>query len=354
MLPISIPDKAIFIFNLLLLLAGTKMTTALPPSNMNPHDDEFYSALVRKNQATFHVNLSAGNYILNGALVSPDTHWNYDGTMHLGRDNFVTALGAVVGGPSSPLHGLQIFDQYSLVDGGVGMVLYRLTGKLAAPLPAVPLSKPGRPYSALGVERLVFDEDGLLYDLVTVDQFGRIAAQTSGSSQRDAVGQVVPEAGHNGTQQPNPQTPASFRDLVRRNLATLHRNVNAGNPSANAMRAVEDVVVNDNGVLLRRGRQAFVNLVSCQSAGLNAFPEKRFHDFYVLADGHQGGVEYVWHGEQKATYRGIEVKEGVKVRVRGMMFFEMNGDGLVTKVTNVHNEAHVLAQVSGKGGYLYP
>jgi hypothetical protein len=62
----------------------------------------------------------------------------------------------------------------------------------------------------------------------------------------------------------------------------------------------------------------------------------------------------VWQGRQRSSYQGIEVKEGAQVRVRGILFFEMDGKGLVKRVTGVHDEAHVGAQLAGKGGYLYP
>jgi len=318
-------------------------------SNMtNAATESTYTTLVRKNLASFHVNLSQGNYTLNGALNSPQIHWNYDGTTIIGRAAAVAALGAFAG-EGGPLQGITVTDRYLLVDGRVGMVLYSLQGALAAPLPGVPFREGGALYDALGVERFVFDEAALAEDLVTVDQFGRIAAQVAGAAE-----DLPPPVASPGPLASNPQTRREFREKVRRNLAILHRNVNAGDADANAALAVEGVVVNDNGVDEKTGRGAFVDFIAGKSVGMGAFPLKTFHDFHVIADGKQGAVEYVWQGEQKSAYNGIEVVEGARVRVRGMLFFELDDEGLVTKVTGVHDEAHLGSQLSGKGGYLYP
>jgi len=278
--------------------------------------------------------------------MSPSIHWNYDGTLLTARDSAIAALGSVVGEKSAPLHGLDIRDVYSVVDGNQAMLLYTLKGVLANPLPGAPLGGVGAKYNALGAERFGFDSDALVDEVITVDQFGRIAGQVSGSDGLDTI--LSPPKGK------NVQTTEGYRARVRGNLAALHRNVNAGRSEGNARMAVEDVIVNDNGVVVANGTKAFMDLVSSKTAGLGAFPEKKFHDFHVLVDGHFGAVEYVWQGQPSGPYPGVNETVSGTARMRGFMFFELNGEGLVTKVIGVYDEAVVGAQLGGKGGYLYP
>jgi len=116
------------------------------------------------------------------------------------------------------------------------------------------------------------------------------------------------------------------------------------------MSAIENVVVDVNGNMTK-GRDAFLAAISSTSAGEGAFPNKIFHDDYVLADGRLGAIEYVWHGRQSKKYGNIAANNTL-VRMRGMLFFEFNQDLKVEKVASVYDEAVIATQLQGLVQYL--
>ncbi|KAK3707271.1 hypothetical protein LTR37_012272 [Vermiconidia calcicola] len=291
------------------------------PFELRPYDeyDAWYTALVRKNLGSFHKNLSKGKYAANALLNAPHVHWNYDGTLIVSRE---AAIAALKGQAEGSFSGVQARDVYTIVDGHLGTTLYSLQGTQSGPFAGLPV-QPDGDFNAYGAELFVFDADALLTDLTTVDQIGVMKDQMAGEAK-------VP--------------------LVQ-NIAKLHDNVVAGNPGANAVLAAEDVVVEDNDSI-SNGRDAFVRLASAENAGQGAFPIKSFHDDYILADGKQGVVGYVWQAAQDSEYMGLQPKEGAQVRMRGFLFFEFDDQGLVTKVVGIHDEFVVAAQL--EGGFLYP
>ena len=113
-------------------------------------------------------------------------------------------------------------------------------------------------------------------------------------------------------------------------------------------------MVDENGDV-KKGRPAFVDIWEAKTAGRGAFPHKVFHRGDVLVDGMLGAVEYVWQGVQTGAYEGVELASPPKqVRMRGMLFLEFSEEGLVRKVVSIYDEGVVGAQLTGKGGYLYP
>lgn len=321
-----------------------KLATNQPPFSLNPADryDEYYVSTVRKNFDAFHENLSRANYSGNGLLVAEDVHWNYDGNLIIGRDDWVTALTTVVNGS---LRGLYIPDLYQVMDGNVGAVLYRLQGNQSGPFAGLPLT-PGAHFHVAGAELAVFNSEALLYDLISIEPIGQMVRQMSGQLE-------VPAPTPQGTQPlRNLQMPPSYREEIRQTLKQFHVNVNAGNASANRMSAIENVVVDVNGNVTK-GRDAFLAAIGSTSAGEGAFPNKIFHDDYVLADGRLGAIEYIWHGRQTKNYGNIAANNTL-VRMRGMVFFEFNEDLKVEKLTSVYDEAVVATQLQGLVQYLYP
>lgn len=163
-----------------------------------------------------------------------------------------------------------------------------------------------------------------------------------------AAGDVPEEGVRSGSQKD-----AAYTSRVRQILVSIHVHTNAGKLDAIAALAAEDVEVDENGTK-STGKQAFVSVVTAQNAGKGSSPEKLFHDFDVLVDGTFGAISYVWQGAQAKKYSGIDVKAGAMVRMRGMLFFELDDEALVTKVTSVYDEGVVEASLSKVGGYLYP
>jgi hypothetical protein len=183
--------------------AERKSAANLSPFTLNPADryDEYYVSTVRNNFDTFHENLSRANYSGNGLLVAEDVHWNYDGNLIIGRDDWVTALTTVV---NESLRGLYIPDLYQVVDGNVGAVLYRLQGNQSGPFAGLPLI-PGAQFHVAGSELAVFNSDALLYDLISIEPIGQMVEQMSGRLE-------VPAPAPQGTQPiRNPQTSPSYR-----------------------------------------------------------------------------------------------------------------------------------------------
>jgi hypothetical protein len=303
--------------------------------------DEHYTALVRRNFRSFHLNLSKGQYEANGPLVSSDTFWNYDGTIFISRKGFTTALSGFV---ESALKGLSAVDRYNIVDGNRGAVAIRLSGKQSGPFVGLPLQTNGR-YDVWEGEKVVFDEEALVRSWVTITPIDVMKDQMKGVIE-------VSGAPSNTTYGENPQTSRQFRERLRKTLAAFHLNANAGNASANAALATDSVQIEENGVF-SHGREAFIASVTSQNAGQGAFPEKLFHDFDILADGKLGAVEYIWQGPQKSEYAGISLKENAVVRLRGMLFLEFNDEGLVEKVISIYDEGVVRTTLTGTGGWLY-
>ena len=317
-------------------IADRSLTMAITDS----YDEEF-TVKARSNLRAFHQNLSKGQYAANGPLIATDFHWNYDGTIILTRDAGITALTSVV---ETAFRGLDAPDIYNIVDGDRAAVLFWLQGKQTGPFLGLPLQPDGR-FKARSAEYFIFNDDALTRDVVTLTPISLIKAQMQGQ---------VPVAEPSKVSLPNnPQTSPQYRNLLRRNLMSIHLNANARNASAIRELASDDVEVDENGSM-SRGKDAFVDLVTANNAGKSAFPEKAFHAFDVLADGQLGAVSYVWHGVQQRAYNGMPVKEGATVRMRGMLFFEFDDKGLIRKAIGAYDEGVVNTTLAGTGGYLYP
>jgi predicted ester cyclase len=311
--------------------------------SLNPYNeyDSFYEQDVRKNLGTFHINLSHGNYSANGPLCSPSIHWNVNGLLLISRASFVTRLT----GFNTTFHGLQVPDVYHIVDGNVGAVLYHLQGPQTGNFEGIAVS--GRSINVLGGELMVFDKNALLWDLISVEEISLAERQLLGEA-------ATPTSANNltGLLVDNPQTSPEFRSRSRRVIASIHENYNAGNNAENSKLVAKDVQINADWVI-SSGPDAFLDFVGMWS---DSFPELVYHDDHVIADGHLGALEFVWEGAQTGNYKALNgtvlPPSGKVVRVRGFIFFEFENDGLITKVTGVHNEGSIEDQLNS--GSLYP
>ena len=300
--------------------------------------DQAYETQVRTTLAKFHVNLSQGRYRDNGPLVTPALEWNVDGQFLLGRANFVNVLGSA----TSSIAQLQALDRYHIVDGNVGAILFTEQGTPIGPFAGVqPI--PGRSFQIMAGELMVYSADAELDSLITVEELGLAAAQLTGRSTAPNATTILV---------PNPQTPPPYRQKLRETMAALHANLNAGQIAANAQYASATVGVN-SVLTVSQGPQAFVQLLASHQ---DAFPDLLAHDNYVLADGRLGAIEYVWQGTQTGPYTTLNgtilPPSGNPVRVREFLFFEFDDEGLITVVTDVHDEAVIERQLSI--GVLHP
>lgn len=322
-------------------LSMSQLPALATPTKYPPTPSQAYSNKIRLNLRTFHQNLDAGNFSAIGPLIAPDYYWNYEGNIILTRAGGQTALETFV---TSTLNGMRARDIYNIVDGNRGAVLFRISGRQSGPFLGLPVQQDGR-FNVRSGEFFTFNRDAEAREVVTVTPLGIMLDQMRG---------VLEPAGvRNDSLKQAMKRDAGYVKLVKRKLASIHLDANAGDLDDIAKLAVDRVEVDENGSV-SYGREAFVRLVTAQNAGNGSFPGKLFHDFDVLVDGNLGAISYVWQAPQEEKYLGTEVKEGSLVRMRGMLFFEFDEDGLVTKATGVYDERVVNATLTGTGGYLYP
>jgi predicted ester cyclase len=304
--------------------------------------EEKSQEVLRKNLKAFHESLAEAKYDNIEKLIAPDYYWNYDGAVILSSKQGRQALEGFV---ESTLHGLECHDIYNILDGNRGAVLFRISGRQTGPFLGLPVQQDGL-YNIKSAESFLFDEDAKARTVHTVTPTSVMKQQMKGSVNASSFSQET-------SIKSNPQTSLEFRKLLRKNLRSLYLSANTGDSQQIHELAIDAVEVDENGTKTM-GRDQFYKLITSQNAGLGAFPKKLFHAVEFFADGHFGAVEYVWQGMQESEYQGVPVREGAAVRMRGMVFFEFNSDGLITKATGVWNEDVVLATLTGQGGYLYP
>lgn len=327
--------------NIAIALSMSQLPALATPYKHSLTPSQAYSDKIRLNLRTFHQNLDAGNFSAIGPLIAPDYYWNYEGNIILTRSGGQTALETFV---TSTLNGMRARDIYNIVDGNRGAVLFRISGKQSGPFLGLPLQQDGR-FNVMSGEFFTFNGDTEAREVVTVTPLGIMQDQMRGV--------LEPAKVSNDSLKQAAKRDAEYVKVVKRKLASIHLASNAGNLDVIAKLAVDRVEVDENGSV-SYGKEAFVKLVTAQNAGNGSFPGKLFHDFDVLVDGNFGAISYVWQAPQEEEYLGIEVKEGSVVRMRGMLFFEFNEDGLVSRATGVYDERVANATLTGTGGYLYP
>ncbi|KAF5020880.1 hypothetical protein F66182_7082 [Fusarium sp. NRRL 66182] len=303
------------------------------------HFNQDHTSELRTNLARFHTNLDSGKWEDNEKLITQDYYWNYDGNTFIGSTNAIEALGYVVEGP---LRGLKATDIYNIVDGNRGAILLQISGKQAGEFAGLPRQNNGL-FNVKEAELLIFNGAALAHSALTITPIALMKEQMQGIIEAPVQSEM--------NMRPNPQTHRAFRQQARKTLASLHANVNSGRVGENGQFAAENVEVELNNQV-RRGREAFINLVASNAAGSGAFPKKTFHDAEVLVDGKQGAIEYIWLSNQEQGYPGLSSANGTEVKVRGMLFMEFNDAGLITKATDVYDEGVIVATLSGSTSYL--
>ena len=333
---ISTTDLSSFVHNMgLKLLLVLQVVTSIAACTLNScgMGDDGYERKVRHALSTFHINLSHGKYSANRQFVSLDNEWNRNGLLQIGGDNFVTTLATF----NNTFHGLQVPDRYHLVDGNVGAVLYYLQGPQTGPFAGIPTS--GRLIDVSGAELMQFNSEARLSYLISIEELGVAVQQLSGNP---VVSSPTPVKLFE-----NPQTSPEFRQQLRDNMEALHQNFNTGHQSVSDL-VTPDVVVKD-GQHKGQGLDAFMRIFNLD---LKSFPDKIFHDDFIIADGHLGAIESVWQGTQTGTYtttNGSTIEPtNQPVRVRSMLFLEFNDQALITSAINVHDEAVVELQLLEK------
>ena len=318
-----------------------QVATAAPPQfQLSPYNeyDSYYVTQVRTTVGSFHPNLSKGNYKNNGPLVSTDLEWNNVGDFLQGRESFVNELGSF----GLFFNHFDAPDQYQIVDGHLGAILFYNSGQQKADFAGV--KNEGRSFNVFAAELMSFNTSSKLEYLITVQEQGLLLEQLSGKSKPEDTGNI--------TLKTNPQTPPEYRQNLKDSIITLHQNLNAGQNARNAELVSADVDINADSVL-SKGKQAFVDLLA---ADQKSFPDLLVHDDYILADGNLGAIEYVWQGTQTGVYTApngtVFPPKSTPVRVREFLFFEFDGQGLATKVVRVRDEGAIARQL--ESSYVYP
>ena len=322
--------RLMFIISLLQTIHGA-MAFSLNPYNLY---DGFFIDQVRNTLSMFHINLSHGRYAANAPMVSLDIEWNRNGGLLLGRNNFVTTLAEF----NTTFHGLQVPDRYHIVDGNVGAVLYRLQGPQTGEFAGI--ANTGKLLDIWGSELMQFNSEAKLSYLISIEEFGIAVEQLTGQQPVTSPVQV--------NLLENPQTSPEFRQTLRNHMASLHQNFNERQQKAISAIVARDVAV-DADQTLASGVNAFLELFN---SGLESFPDKIFHDDFILADGHLGAIESVWEGTQKGAYTTsngtVITPTGQAVRVRSILFLEFNDEALIVSATLVHDEGVIERQLLEK------
>lgn len=299
--------------------------------------DSYYANKTRTNEATFHINFSAKDFDNNAPLVTQDIAWNNGGSLAIGRDVFVQGLK----GYEQVFHDMKLLDIYQIVDGNVGAVLFRGQGQHAAPFLGV---KPeGRKMNVLIGEWMVFNENSLLDDLITIVPGQRVLPQITGKETPPAPVSNLAEL-----LVPNPQTSIEFRSKWKAAISSIHDSYDTGKDDTIAALASPNITVSNAGVEAT-GREAFVDAIS---EFYHAFPDLIFHDEKVIVDGHLAATSWVWQGTHTGAWTGLNgttiAPTHKPVRGRGFYFFEIGKQSqLVDKVTIIWDAAIIESQLTG-------
>jgi len=92
------------------------------------------------------------------------------------------------------------------------------------------------------------------------------------------------------------------------------------------------------------GRNAFAAFLQ----RMNRSYEEQLHDIRIIAsqEGTHAAAEYVVHGRYHHTDDGLPEAKGQRYVLPGGAFFDINTDGLITRVSNYYNLQDWIAQVS--------
>jgi len=106
----------------------------------------------------------------------------------------------------------------------------------------------------------------------------------------------------------------------------------------------ENVVHDLNQSHRESGRNAFADFLQ----RMNRNYQEQLHDIRVMAsqDGTHAAAEYVVHGLYHHTDEGLPEAKGQRYVLPGGAFFDINTEGLITRVSNYYNLQDWITQVS--------
>jgi hypothetical protein len=130
----------------------------------------------------------------------------------------------------------------------------------------------------------------------------------------------------------NPSTSQDnhFKEKIRANASTFHKNFSAGAFEKNGPLVTENVYVNSNNTIVI-GRENFVKRIERYKI---PFPGLQMKDRIVLVDGNVASVHYILQGNQNGPYGKVPAS-GNKVEGMSAEFFVMNKDALMTNLLTI-------------------
>ena len=160
------------------LVAGQGTALAQADSSAPPHKAHAYTPyeqLVYDHVTQFHRNFDNHEFEKNGPLVADNIRVNSNGAEVRGREEFVKRIGRFVG----PFPDVKITDLDTVVDGNVAVERFVITGTHKGDLatPEGVIHATDRPIKIDGVEYFIFDEDGKLTDLLSVENLAGLLQQ---------------------------------------------------------------------------------------------------------------------------------------------------------------------------------
>jgi len=155
--------------------AQTGQAKALARTDHAAHAYTPYEQLVLKNVSQFHKNFNARQWAANGALVADDFVASSNGAEVIGREAFVKRIARFAG----PFPDVKIHDLDTVVDGNIAMIRFVITGTHKGDFKTRHgvIKASGRSISVDGFESFVFDKDGKLTRLVTVERMDQLLEQ---------------------------------------------------------------------------------------------------------------------------------------------------------------------------------
>jgi SnoaL-like polyketide cyclase len=126
-----------------------------------------YEQLVYENASTFHRNFNNHEFEKNRALIADDLHVDSNSTELRGADAYIKAISRFVG----PFPDVMIKDLSIVVDGNMASIRFVITGTQKGDFasPEGVIYATNKHIEVDGIEYLIFNKDGKLTDLLTVE-----------------------------------------------------------------------------------------------------------------------------------------------------------------------------------------
>jgi predicted ester cyclase len=292
-------------------------------SNLKTMD---YSELIRKHASEFHRNFSTGDFDKNGPLVDPKIYVNSNAAIVIGRDKFVERIKRY----HTPFPKLQLKDRIVLVDGNVVGLWYVLQGTQDGPYGTIPAS--GNKVNVYAAEFFTMDDKGLMKELLTITQLGRLVKQIKGEEKVAAYEKIE--------LLPIKKTDAPYKKMLKDNIEAYVADFNTRDWNALNNLLADDVHVAWNGKE-GVGKQAVQDGMSMYTT---AMPDLTWHLDRNVVEGDRGALAYTLNGHtEKMGADGIPMSKAVEAREG--VHLQFNEKGKIINVVVISNSDEIEAQI---------